>query len=111
MQLHIAIRLRISTCISTSYVAILKAVANVHIVTISKVSTVYVHTLYLQYNVATVFKANLNHCFTQDMLIKERLSYNDQLDEQSISLAKKDQLIEEQRKENEVRTYCNYVHG
>ena len=36
------------------------------------------------------------------MLIKERLSYNDQLDEQSISLAKKDKLIEELRKEIEV---------
>ena len=41
----------------------------------------------------------------------ERLSYNDQLDGQSISLAKKDQLNEELRKENEVHTYCNYVHS
>ena len=36
------------------------------------------------------------------MLIKERLSYIDQLDGQSISLTKKDRLIEELRKENEV---------
>ena len=45
------------------------------------------------------------------MLIKERLSYKDQLDEQSTPLAtaKKDQLIEELRKENEVHN-CNYVH-
>ena len=34
--------------------------------------------------------------------MKERLSYSDQLDEQSIPLAKKDQLIEELRKEIEV---------
>ena len=38
----------------------------------------------------------------QDILMKERLSYIDQLDEQSTSLTKKDQLIEERRKENEV---------
>ena len=46
--------------------------------------------------------ANFNQCFMQDMLMKERLSYIDQLDEQSTSLSKKDQLIKEHRKENEV---------
>ena len=38
----------------------------------------------------------------QDMLMKERLSYIDHLDEQSTTLAKKDQLIEELRNKNEV---------
>ena len=38
----------------------------------------------------------------QDMLMKERLSDIDHLDEQSTSLTKKGQLIEELRKENEV---------
>ena len=38
----------------------------------------------------------------QDMLMKGRLSYVDQLDEQSTTLTKKGQLIEELRKENEV---------
>ena len=40
----------------------------------------------------------------QDMLMKERLSYKNQLDEQSTVLVKKGQLIEELRKENEVIT-------
>ena len=44
------------------------------------------------------------------MQIKERLSCNDQLDEQSTPLAKKDQPIEELKKENEVHDY-NYVHS
>ena len=44
------------------------------------------------------------------MLIKERLNYNDQLDDQSTPLAKKDQLIEELRKEIEVHDN-NYVHS
>ena len=38
----------------------------------------------------------------QDMLMKERLSYVDQFDEQSTTLTKKGQLIEELKKENEV---------
>ena len=38
----------------------------------------------------------------QDMLMKERLSYIDHLDEQSTTLAKKGQFTEELRKENEV---------
>ena len=42
------------------------------------------------------------------MLMKERLSYKDQLDEQSAQLTKKDQLIEGQRKETEVMIR-NYV--
>ena len=44
--------------------------------------------------------------------MKERLSYIDQLDEQSIPLTKKDRLIEKLRKENEViaTTYvCSMV--
>ena len=44
----------------------------------------------------------------QDMRMKERLSYIDQLDEQSTSLTKKGQLTEELRKENEV-TITSYV--
>ena len=38
----------------------------------------------------------------QDMLMKGRLSYVDQLDEQCTTLTKKGRLIEELRKENEV---------
>ena len=38
----------------------------------------------------------------QDMLIKERSSYIDQLDKQSTPLTIKDQHIEELRKENKV---------
>ena len=72
-----------------------------HIINISQASTVYICTSYL--HLATVvYLCNLNHYFTQDILIKERLSYNDQLDEESIPLAKTDQLIEKLRKENEV---------
>ena len=63
---------------------------------------------YIVFTVQPVFIANLNHYFTQDILMKERLSYNDQLDEQSTPLAKKDQLNEELRKKNEVHNY-NYV--
>ena len=38
----------------------------------------------------------------QDMLMKERLSYVDQFDEQSTPLTKKDRLIEQLRKDDEV---------
>ena len=38
----------------------------------------------------------------QDMLMKERLSYIDQFDEESTPLTKYDRLIQELRKDNEV---------
>ena len=44
----------------------------------------------------------------QDMLMKERLSCNDQFDEQSTLLTKKGRLIEKLRKENEVNA-TSYV--
>ena len=46
--------------------------------------------------------ANFNHCFMQDMLMNERVSYIDRLDGQSATLTKKGRLIEELKKENEV---------
>ena len=46
----------------------------------------------------------------QDMLMKERLNYIDQLDEQYTPPTKKCQIIEEIKKDNEVITTSTYVY-
>ena len=49
----------------------------------------------------------------QDMLMKERLSYIDQIGEQSTALTKKGHLIEELKKKNEViaTTVAIHIHS